>query len=1389
MSTSADSQKFQVNDLVYVPNPEGREDPFLGGVVVGHAGSEVAVLTCRGSLRCAPAALRRRFESEGCPDNTSLVFLNDASILENLRVRHEVDDIYTYTASVLLAVNPYHDIEGLYGEEQCARYRGKHIGALPPHPYAIADTAYRALVRERRNQGFVISGESGAGKTETAKIVMEYLGYVSGSSNQTTAQIQRRVLQAQPILESFGNAVTMRNNNSSRFGKYNRIFFDESGTLVNASVTTYLLESSRVVSHGKRERTYHCFYEMLSGLSDEELSKLHLDRSEPYLLLTGEAEDLDWNAQFEERDQKHFDRLWFALAEVGFSETDINAIFQVLAGLVHLGDLSDAERDEEDVTAIVELDEEILEKASQLLGLDDDELGTALQRRKVRVKHPGRESITEVPRTTSQFRHALHSLIKALYKRLFERLVQRINSSFRELCPREPSEDAPWCETGILDIYGFERLERNSFEQLCINLANERLQQYFVENVLVAEQAIYRREGLAWQGLALPDSTPVVSAIQQTFRTLDEYSQQLAKGFERMSDEGFCQKTVEDASKDMRRREVLRQLKLSNRRGSGTGLFLNEGFLVKHYAGWVEYTTKGWLDKNNDRLLPECEELICDSTFPFVASLGEEDPGKVPFRSISKKYCTDLESLLETLNTCQLHYIRCFKPNDFQEPGIFDQGLVLDQIIQCGTIELVRIMHDGYPNRCHFEEIVGRFRSLLPESFQRYGMRTFIEALMLAYDVPNEDWELGVSRLFLKAGRLKALEDLRSEGAVPDPEALRRIVQGIIRKRWIRAIHAVQLCHYLPKLLEEIRAARASAALATTALLVGRLQPLLTTARERLLQRRLRARRRLRAATLAVRLTLKVMAEVRLQRMQKAMRRWWLLRSRLDTWLREKAEALLEEEEERQRLQEEERLRAEEERRRAEEEELRREQEERERAEEAERQRVEEEAEEERRRAYEEELRRAEELHMAKQEEEREREREVQRQRKEAELRHQHELARRHDEEERDQQEELNLREQPQGHVWFVSAMQGVTHCSTETMAPHGASTSSSHLREELRFEAEPADRPAAHQEHDEHDQTSSASAEEVLDESEPEICSRADPEVYRNRLDEPEAEEQEADEEEEEEEEQEEGEEEEEEDEDHREELEEELEPEEEQRDRSETHEAQPREDHPRFSDTKHAEEEQRNSIMEVASPCRSSGSRLPEPLPEHAQEFHSPAASRALEAKMAVLSEEMNSRGAAHQRQLQALLEETTRLQEQIQAPASASPGLQGTPQRSHRLSGTPEASGSRKRAPKTPSRRDLVLTDSWESREATRKMMYSDLYPEDFAVNMQRRTTPKKPQADCQREQTVSTFRRSLAESDENDSSPRQHMQCSREWWHQQRQMLIQDIERERAETDFL
>eukprot|EP00913_Durusdinium_trenchii_P017700 g16638.t2 len=302
---------------------------------------------------------------------------------------------------------------------------------------------------------------------------------------------------------------------------------------------------------------------------------------------------------------------------------------------------------------------------------------------------------------------------------------------------------------------------------------------------------------------------------------------------------------------------------------------------------------------------------------------------EAPFRSISKKYCTDLEHLLQTLSTCQLHYIRCFKPNDFQQAAVFDEQLVLDQIVQCGTVELVKIMHDGYPNRCRFQEML-RFRDLLPESFQRYGTRTFIEALLLAYNVPKEDWALGTSRLFLRAGQLKALEDLRSAGAAPDPVRLQQIVRRIIRAKWLRAAHAVRLCLYVPRFLSAVRAKRAEETLATRALLMGRLRLQLDRARCRLREKHRRALRRWRVAMHVVRLTGSWMAQAQARRLQKAMRKFWRLRTRLPEWVALKAEeARLEEErrraEEEARLEEERRreeheAKLEEERRRAEEE-------------------------------------------------------------------------------------------------------------------------------------------------------------------------------------------------------------------------------------------------------------------------------------------------------------------------------------------------------------------------------------------------------------------------------------------------------------------------------------
>mmetsp|Transcript_57061 Transcript_57061/g.94872 ORF Transcript_57061/g.94872 Transcript_57061/m.94872 type:complete len:1125 (+) Transcript_57061:34-3408(+) len=837
----------------------GARSSFSAATRSGSEGVRCVDVEVGSEVRRVPVSdLRARFdEANGstCADNTALVQLNDASILDNMRRRYFQDEIYTYTASVLLAVNPNKTLPGLYEEEQRRRYRGKHLGTLPPHPFAIADSMYRALVTSLRSgqegsQAVLISGESGAGKTETAKFVMKYLADRSHATSDLAASIQEKVLKAGDILESFGNAVTLRNQNSSRFGKYNRLFFDEDGQLSDASITTYLLESSRVCVHGANERTYHVFYEMLAGLEDSSLVQLSLARDGQYALTHGM--DGDASECLKACDAPKFSQLCSALAAMGLGKEELNNCWQILAGLLHLGDVIDrsgkaSRRDSGSGSASDEERQvphhaEKAIRAAELLGMNPDELLDAALFKKISI--PGRDSFHKVPRTPAQFQQVVHGLIKALYKRLFEHIVHKINN-----CMRRPGASMQSCgrDIGILDIYGFERLQQNSFEQLCINLANERLQQFFVDHVLQAEQGLYAREGLPWNEMHLPDSEPVVRCVAQVFRTLDDFSGRVAKGLDEKaaSDEKFCERVLRDMTQEAPAQsgsatQVLRRVKNQTRRrnSEGLGAAPNDGFAVQHYAGVVDYTTKGWLSKNNDRLLPDCEALIRDSECSLVRSLGDEDRSSSTFRSVSKKYSADLESLLQMLRDCQLHYIRCFKPNSQQAAGHFDGQLVLEQLVQCGTVELVRIMHDGFPNRCAFAEIVSRFQALLPEKFQRYGSRTFIEALMCSHEVPPTEWALGVSRLFLKAGWLQTLEDMRSEGALPKAESLEEIVHGIVRRKWTRAVQVVCFCLWVPKFAKGVQVRKAARAVTCVAALQGSLGARLEAARHRIRRRR-----------------------------------------------------------------------------------------------------------------------------------------------------------------------------------------------------------------------------------------------------------------------------------------------------------------------------------------------------------------------------------------------------------------------------------------------------------------------------------------------------------------------------------------------------------------------
>jgi len=802
--------------------------------------------------------------ASGCADNTQLVYLNDANILNNLQLRAQTGNIYTYTANVLLAVNPYKAMPHLYTSAKMMDYKNiKNVGTKPPHPFAIADTAYRHMLREWVDQALVISGESGAGKTETAKITMRYLAEASRTDAARGGRIQDKIINATPILESFGNAQTVRNRNSSRFGKYNEMQFNRVGSLVGAGIKTYLLESSRVVSQQEGEQNYHVFYQMLCGLDPDELEDMQLTNNAKYQLLYTEKAQVPVASSLEfTRAREEFATLRSSLDIVGVDNELQMEVFEVVAALIHLGEVqfgsvagtapdeAPGVGDESPSTLpLVELlKHDELGSAAELLGLSESRLLQVLKWREVRV--PSRKSHIRCPRTKSQSYQTLHSIIRILYKRLFDRIVERINASsssaMHNANDAKPGEETSYqaeiVNIGTLDIYGFERLTVNSFEQLCINLANERLQQFFVEEVLGAEQDMYARENINVELFDLPDSKPVVLAVHSVLTILDDHSKRFFKNLTSKSedtDQKFCENVYRDhmpAAQD-RRPATGPLLPLKMKATRGVSLGLNDGFVVRHYAGEVQYSTSGWIQKNNDALVPEIESLLLSSGKQIISSLAipiDANDSAVSgerFHSVSSNYVINLNDLLTTLQRCKLHYIRCFNPNNQRSPSTFDKKYVLDQVIQCGTVELVNIMHNGYPNRCNLCDIRTHFSSLLPADFERYGDRDFCEAIMLAFEIDASQWTVGVSRLFLKAGQLRVLEHLLDSKSTASTEMIAKIRTHFLRKKWRAAVTAISFALWLRKYTRELRTLSVRTSLRKTCFVYVRIHRWLNRAR------------------------------------------------------------------------------------------------------------------------------------------------------------------------------------------------------------------------------------------------------------------------------------------------------------------------------------------------------------------------------------------------------------------------------------------------------------------------------------------------------------------------------------------------------------------------------
>ncbi|KAF1898314.1 hypothetical protein Lal_00033081 [Lupinus albus] len=719
------------------------EDPdiaWIDGEVLEVNNEEIKVLCTSGKTVVVKASRVYHKDTEAPPsgvdDMIKLAYLHEPGVLDNLRSRYDINEIYTYTGNILIAVNPFIKLPHLYDSHMMAQYKGATFGELSPHPFAVADAAYRLMINDGISQSILVSGESGAGKTESTKLLMRYLAYMGGRSATASEgrTVEQKVLESNPVLEAFGNAKTVRNNNSSRFGKFVEIQFDKRGRISGAAIRTYLLERSRVCQVSDPERNYHCFY-MLCAAPSEDIKKYKLGNPRTFHYLNQsncyELEGLD--------ESKEYSATRSAMDVVGISSEEQDAIFRVVAAILHLGNIEFVKGEEMDSS--MPKDEKSLfhlQTAAELFMCDAKALEDSLCKRVIVTRD---ETITKWldPETAAVSRDAL---AKIVYTRLFDWLVDKINNSIGQ----DPESKSL---IGVLDIYGFESFKNNSFEQFCINLTNEKLQQHFNQHVFKMEQEEYKTEEIDWSYIEFVDNQDILDLIEKKpggiIALLDE-----ACMFPRSTHETFAQK--------------LYQTFKNHKRFSKPKLSRTD-FTICHYAGDVTYQADYFLDKNKDYVVAEHQELLYASKCPFVSSLflpsPQDSSKKSKFSSIGSQFKQQLQALLETLSGTEPHYIRCVKPNNLLKPAIFENKNVLQQLRCGGVMEAIRISCAGYPTRKTFDDFADRFGLLAPEVLDG-SIDEVAACKRILESVGLKGYQIGKTKVFLRAGQLAELDTSRS---------------------------------------------------------------------------------------------------------------------------------------------------------------------------------------------------------------------------------------------------------------------------------------------------------------------------------------------------------------------------------------------------------------------------------------------------------------------------------------------------------------------------------------------------------------------------------------------------------------------------------------------------
>ncbi|XP_072534760.1 myosin VIa isoform X4 [Salminus brasiliensis] len=786
---------------VWAPHPT---DGFQLGTIVDIGADSLTIepLKERGKTFLAP--VNQVFPAEDdvnkhVEDNCSLMYLNEATLLNNIRVRYSKDKIYTYVANILIAVNPYDDIPKLYSSDTIKQYRGRSLGTLPPHVYAIADKAYRDMKVLKMSQSIIVSGESGAGKTENTKFVLRYLT----TSYGTGQDIDERIVEANPLLEAFGNAKTVRNNNSSRFGKFVEIHFNTKNAVVGGFVSHYLLEKSRICRQSQEERNYHIFYRLCAGATEDIREKFHLtspdsfrylnrgctryfatkdtdkqilqNRKSPEHLKAGPLKDplLD--------DQGDFNRMVVAMKKIGLDDAEKLDLFRVVAGVLHLGNIDFEEAGSTSGGCILKKQSsQALEHCAELLGLDEEDLRVSLTTRVMLTTAGGTKgTVIKVPLKVEQANNARDALAKAVYSRLFDHVVTRVNQCF----PFDSSANF----IGVLDIAGFEYFEHNSFEQFCINYCNEKLQQFFNERILKEEQELYQKEGLGVNEVKYVDNQDCIDLVESKLvgilDILDEENR-----LPQPSDQHFTE-TVHNKHKNHFRLTVPRKSKLTVHRNVRD----DEGFIIRHFAGAVCYETSQFVEKNNDALHMSLESLVSESKDRFIRELFEnsinskdvkQKAGKLGFISVGNKFKTQLNILLEKLRSTGSSFIRCVKPNLKMVSHQFEGTQILSQLQCSGMVSVLDLMQGGFPSRAPFHELYNMYKQYMPPKLTRLDPRLFCKALFKALGLNENDYKFGLTRVFFRPGKFAEFDQIMKSDPDHLAELVKRVNKWLIHSRW-----------------------------------------------------------------------------------------------------------------------------------------------------------------------------------------------------------------------------------------------------------------------------------------------------------------------------------------------------------------------------------------------------------------------------------------------------------------------------------------------------------------------------------------------------------------------------------------------------------------------------